>query len=138
MQVNAYLNFGGNCAEAFRYYEKHLGGKIEMLMTFAQAPADLKTPAAWKDKVLHARLSLGDTAIMGADTENYQPMRSFYLSLTFDSDAEAERAYKVLADGGEVQMPIQETFFASRFGQCRDKFGTSWMVLHMKPAPVRA
>jgi PhnB protein len=138
MRVNAYLNFGGNCAEAFRFYEKHLGGKVEMLMTFAQAPQDLKTPTGWKDKVLHARMSLGDSAIMGSDVEKYQPMRSFYISLDVDSDAEAERVYKVLSDGGEIQMPLQETFYASRFGQCRDKFGTSWMVGHMKPAPVQA
>jgi PhnB protein len=138
MKMNAYLNFGGNCAEAFRYYEKHLGGKIENMMPFNQAPPDVKVDPNWKDKVMHARMSLGETTLMGADTPNYQPMRSFYLSLEVDSDDEAEHLYKALADGGEIQMPMQETFFATRFGQCRDKFGTSWMVLSARPMPAQA
>lgn len=139
MKMHTYLNFGGNCAEAFRFYEKHLGGKIGMIMTFGEAPpGQAKFEPKWKDKVLHARMTLGDTELMGADVEKYQPMRSVYLSVDLPSDVEAERIYKALSDGGEIQMPLQETFFASRFGQCRDKFGTSWMVSHMKPAPVQA
>src|SRR5437016_2652110 len=121
MRMNTYVNFAGKCAEAFRFYEQHLGGKIDMLMTHAEAPVPSSLPPDWKDAVLHARISVGGTELMGADIPNAQPMRSAYLSLSVDSDAEAERVYSVLSDGGEVFMPLQETFFASRFGQCRDR-----------------
>jgi PhnB protein len=136
MKMHAYLNFGGNCAEAFRFYEKHLGGQIGMMMTHGQGPDPTRVQPDWKDKVLHARMSLGDTELMGADIPGYQPMRSVYLSLSVDNDPEAERIFRVLSKGGEIFMPLQETFFASRFGQCRDAFGTSWMILHMRPVPV--
>jgi PhnB protein len=135
MKLTTYLNFGGNCAEAFRFYEEHLGGKNTRMMTFEQAPDQSKIEPEWKNKVLHARIDLGDTVLMGADIPRYQPMRSVYLSLSVDSDAEAERVYSRLSDGGEIFMPMQETFFASRFAQLRDRFGTSWMILHEKPMP---
>jgi PhnB protein len=138
MKLNTYLNFGGNCAEAFRFYEKHLGGKLGMMMTHAQAPNPTNVPPDWKDKVLHARISLGDTDLMGADIPRYQPMRSVYLSLGVESDAEAERIYSALSAGGEIFMPMQETFFATRFAQLRDKFGTSWMIIHERPMPPRS
>lgn len=137
MKLNAYLNFGGNCAEAFRFYEKHLGGKIGMMMTHEQAPQPSKLGPDWKHKVLHARITIGDTEVMGADIPSYQPMRSVYLSLGVASDGEAERIFKALSDGGEIFMPMQETFFASRFAQLRDKFGTSWMIIHERPMPPR-
>jgi PhnB protein len=135
MKLNTYLNFHGNCAEAFRFYEKHLGGKVGMVMTFDQAPQEVKIDPEWKKKVLHARMSLGGTDLMGADIPNQQPMRSVYLTLGVDSDAEAERVWGVLAEGGEIFMPMQETFFATRFGQLRDQFGTSWMIICEKPMP---
>ena len=138
MKMSTYLNFGGNCAEAFRFYEKHLGGKIGGLMTFAQAPDQSQVEPGWRDKVLLARFSLGGFELIGADIPRYQPMRSVYLSLSVESDAEAERIYAALSEGGEIFMPMQETFFATRFGQCRDKFGTSWMVLHERPMPPAA
>jgi len=137
MKLNAYLNFGGNCAEAFRFYEKHLGGKIGMMMTHQQAPQPSKLAPEWKDKVLHARIAIGDTEVMGADIPSYQPMRSVYLSLGVESDREAERIFAALSDGGEIFMPMQETFFATRFAQLRDKFGTSWMIIHERPMPPR-
>jgi PhnB protein len=131
VKLLTYLNFGGNCREAFRYYEEHLGGKIGMMMTHGQAPVpNSNIPADWKDAVLHARMSLGETELLGADTPNYKPMRSAYLSLMVDSVAEAERIYAALSDGGEIFMPMAETFFAIRFAQLRDKFGTSWMILY--------
>jgi PhnB protein len=134
MKMNTYLNYGGNCAEAFAFYEKELGAKINMLMTHGQSP----TPGLgeeMKDKVLYASLSIADTVVMASDVpaERFQPMRSVYLCLGVDSDAEAERVYALLSDGGQVYMPIQETFFATRFAQLRDRFGTSWMVIHDKP-----
>ena len=136
MKMHAYLNFGGNCAEAFRFYEQHLGGRIGMMMTHGESPGPSGVQSDWKDKVLHARMSLGDTELLGADIPGYQPMRSVYLSLSVESDTEAERIFRVLSKGGEIFMPLQETFFASRFGQCRDPFGISWMVTHMRPVPV--
>ena len=90
-------------------------------------------PPDWKGRVLHARMDLGGTELRGADIPSYEPMRSAYLSLTVNSNEEAERVYGLLSDGGQIFMPIQETFFASRFAMLRDKFGTSWMLLHPRP-----
>ena len=87
--------------------------------------------------MLHARISIGDTELMGADIPNAQPMRSAYLSLGVQSDAEAERIFSALSEGGEVFMPIQETFFATRFAQLRDRFGINWMIIHERPMPAR-
>jgi len=133
VKMNTYVNFAGNCAEAFRFYEKHLGGKIGMLMTHSQAPDQSRVKPELKDAVLHARISLDGTELMGADIPNAEPMRSAYLSLRVESDGEAERIFAALAAGGEVFMPLQETFFASRFGQLRDQFGINWMILHERP-----
>lgn len=135
MKLNTYLNFGGNCAEAFRFYEKHLGAKIDTIMKFSDMPGPHMAPPGMKDGVLHARITFGDTVIMASDVphDRFQPMRSVYLSLAVSSDGEAERIFALLADGGEVFMPVQETFFATRFAQLRDKFGTLWMIIHEKP-----
>jgi PhnB protein len=137
MKLNTYVNFAGTCAEAFRYYEKHLGAKIGMMMTHGQAPVPSPVGPEWKDAVLHAQISLGGTELMAADIPSAQPMRSAYLTLSVDSDIEAERIFSALSDGGQVLMPIQETFFASRFGQARDRFGINWMILHERPMPPR-
>ena len=136
MQLNTYLNYGGNCEEAFRFYEEHLGGKITMLMRHGETPSPNPQIAPdWKDKVLHARVTLGGTELLGADIprDRFQPMRSAYLSLTVDSDEEADRIYALLTTGGEIFMKLEETFFASRFAMFRDRFGTSWMLLHPRP-----
>ena len=132
MKLQTYVNFAGKCAEAFRFYEQHLGGKILMLTTHGQAPVQGRVDAAWKDAVLHARLSLGADELMGADIPNAEPMRSAYLSLSVESDSEAERIFSALADGGQIFMPMQETFFATRFGQLRDRFGINWMILRQR------
>ena len=138
MKVNTYVNFAGKCAEAFRFYEKHLGGKIGMMMTHGQAPDQSQVKPELKDAVLHARISIGDTEIMGADIPNAQPMRSAYLSLGVKSDTEAERIFSALSDGGEAFMPMQETFFATRFAQLRDRFGINWMIIHERPMAGRS
>jgi PhnB protein len=134
MQLHTYLNYGGNCEEAFRFYERHLGGKITMLMRHGEQPTPGDVPPEWKDKVLHARMNLGGTELLGADipADRFQPMRSAYLSLTLDSIDEAERVYALLSDGGQIFMPMDETFFANRFAMLRDRFGTSWMLLNPK------
>jgi PhnB protein len=138
MRLNTYVNFAGKCAEAFRYYEQHLGGKIGMMMTHGQAPDQTQMRPEWKDMVLHATIAMGGTELMGADVPSAEPMRSAYLSLGVDSDAEAERIFAALADGGQALMPLQETFFATRFGQVRDRFGLNWMILHQRPMPSGA
>ena len=136
MQLHTYLNYGGNCEEAFRFYERHLGGTITMLMRHGEQPAPTGVLPEWKDKVLHARMNLGGTELLGADIpgDRFQPMRSAYLSLTVDSIDETERIYALLSVGGQIFMPIDETFFANRFAMLRDRFGTSWMLLHPKPS----
>lgn len=135
MKLYTYLNYGGNRQEAFRFYEHHLGGKITMMMTHGQGPNPNDGPPNWKNAILHARMNIGETELLGADIPSYQPMRSAYLTLIVSSIDEAERIYAVLSDGGEVFMPMNETFFAFRFAQLRDRFGTSWMILHERPRP---
>jgi len=136
MTMRTYVNFAGTCTEAFRFYEEHLGGTISMMMTHGEAPDQSRARPELKNAVLHARISIGGTLLMGADIPNAEPMRSAYLSLGVDSDAEAERIFSALSDGGQVFMPMQETFFATRFGQLRDRFGINWMVIHERPAPA--
>ena len=123
MQLDIYLNYRGNCEEAFRFYEQHLGGKITMLMRHRESPnPNPGVGPEWGDKVLHAHMSLGGTELLGADIPQAEPMRSAYLSLTLGDAAEVERVYALLTDGGQVFMPIQQTFFATRFAMLRDRF----------------
>ena len=138
MKMYTYVNFAGKCAEAFRFYEQHLGGKTLMMMTHGQSPDQVKVSPDWKDMVLHARIAIGGTDLLGADIPSAQPMRSAYLSLSVESDADAERIFTALSDGGEVFMAMQETFFATRFGQLRDRFGLNWMIIHERPMPSPA
>jgi len=135
MKLDIYLNYGGNCEQAFRFYEHELGGKITMMMRHGEQPNAANVPANWKNAILHARIEFGKTVLMGADIppDRFQPMRSAYLTLTLDSAEQAERLYALLADGGQIFMKMEETFFASRFAMLRDKFGTSWMLLHERP-----
>lgn len=135
MDMYTYVNFAGTCREAFKYYEKHLGGTIGMLMTHADSPGPSRLGPEWKDAVLHARISIGGAELAGADIPKAEPMRSAYLSLNADSDAEAERIYLALADGGQVLMKMEETFVASRFGQVRDRFGINWMIVRQRAMP---
>ena len=132
MKLYTYLNYGGNCRQAFEFYAEHLGGKITMLTTHGEMPDPSKVPPEWRNAVLHARIELGGTVVLGADIppERFQPMRSAYLSLLVDSVDEAERIYSLLSEGGQIFMPMQETFFARRFAMLRDRFGTSWMLLY--------
>jgi len=135
MKVHTYLNFNGNCAEAFRYYEQHLGGTPGMMMKHGDNPDPRRLGPEMKDQVLHAQMTIANAELMGADVPNAEPTRSAYLSISADSDADAERMFHALSDGGEVFMPMQETFFATRFGMCRDRFGVGWMLLRERPQP---
>jgi PhnB protein len=130
MRMNTYVNFAGKCAEAFRFYEERLGGRIGVMLTHAQSPVNTPTDPSWTNAILHARVTIAGTELMGADIPHAAPMRSAYLSLQVESAAEAERVFTALSDGGRVFMPMQETFFASRFAQLQDRFGVNWMILH--------
>lgn len=135
MKLHTYLNYGGNCEQAFRFYEQHLGAKITAMMTHGQQPDPTGVAPDWRKAILYARMTIGETELMGSDVppERFQPMRSVYLSLTVSSTKEAERIHALLSDGGQIFMPMQETFFAFRFSMLRDKFGTSWMIIHERP-----
>ena len=132
MRLYTYLNYGGNCRQAFEFYAKHLGGKITFITTHGELPDASQVLPEWRNAVLHARIELGETVVLGADIppDRFQPMRSAYLTLMLGSIDEAERLYALLTDGGEIFMPMEETFFAHRFAMLRDRFGTSWMLLH--------
>lgn len=129
MRLDIYVNYRGRCEEAFRFYERHLGGRITGIARHAQQP-NPNLPAEWGDKVLHARIEIGNAVLMGADVPGAEPMRSAYVTLTLDTEADAERIYGALTDGGEIFMKMDEMPFANRFAMLRDRFGTSWMLLH--------
>jgi PhnB protein len=135
MKLNTYLNFPGNCAEAMNFYVKHLGAKILHSMTFDQMPDPKNIPPGLEKGVLHASFTIGDGLLMASDgpPERVQSMRSAYLTLHMDSTEEVERIHNALSDGGEIFMPLGETFFAHSFAQLRDKFGINWMLIHEKP-----
>jgi PhnB protein len=134
MKLYTQLNFGGNCEDAFRFYEKHLGGRITMMMNQSQAPG---ASASGGKAIIHARIDLGDTVLIANDVPAsiFEKMRSVYLYLSVDSAKEAERVHELLAEGGEVFMPMEETFFATRFSMLRDRFGVSWSIIHERPRP---
>lgn len=133
MRLDVYLNYPGTCEEAFRFYEEQLGGRITGIRRHGEVP-NSRLPEEWKDNVLHARIEIGNLVLMGADIPNAEPMRSAYLTLRLDSAEEAERVYGLLGEGGQIFMRMEQTFFASRFAQLRDRFGTSWMLLHESDA----
>ena len=136
MEMNTYLTFNGRCEAAFKFYEQCLGGKITLLQTHGDSPMAEHVSPEWRDKIIHARLILGDNVLMGSDTppEHYAKPQGFSVALHTTDTAEAERAFHALAENGTVQMPIQETFWAHRFGMLVDQFGIPWMVNHEKPA----
>ncbi len=130
-QLDVYLTFDGNCAEAMRFYERTLGGKLETLMTFGDSPMAEQCPAGAEDRIMHARLTLGDRVLMASDGmlgQPYEGMKNISLSLIYPTTGEAERIFGVLAEGGRVTMPFQKTFWTDGFGMVVDRFGTPWMV----------
>ena len=130
MQLNPYLNFNGQCEEAFRFYEKCLGGTILAMMSHEGSPMEGQVPAEWRNKIMHARMSVGNDLLMGSDSppSHYQQPQGFSVTVNIAEPADAERVFRALADGGKVHMPLQETFWAKRFGTLVDRFGIPWMV----------
>ncbi len=128
MKLNTYLNYKGNCREAFQFYEKHLGGKITMISTFGDMRDKDTFLPDWEDKILHAQIEIGNGILMGADIPTAEPMRSAYITLSVQDENETERIYNLLSDGGQIFMKLDKTFFASKFAMLRDKFGTNWML----------
>ena len=136
MQLNPYLTFRGECQAAFKFYERCLGGKLEFVLTHGESPMANQVPAEWHSKIMHARMVVGNQVLMGSDAppDRYEAPKGFSLSIGIDQPAEAERVFNALAEKGTVQMPIQETFWARRFGTLVDQFGIPWMINCEKPA----
>jgi PhnB protein len=134
MQVQPYLFFYGKCEEAIEFYKEKLGAEVDALMRFKEAPE--KAPPGtiapgWDDKVMHSSFRIGDSAVMASDGMGPEEatFKGIELTLSVESEAEADRLFNALAEGGKVQMPIAKTFFAKRFGVVADRFGVSWMVI---------
>jgi len=134
MQVQPYLFFDGRCEEALEFYRKALGAEVTMLSRFKDSPDPAMCPPGSEDKVMHATLRIGDTTVMASDgrCQGQPSFQGFSLSIAAASEAEADRLFAAVADGGQVQMPLAKTFFASRFGMAADRFGVSWMVVAMQ------
>jgi PhnB protein len=129
MQLVPYLSFNGQCKTAFQFYERVLGGKITGIFTYGETPAAEHVPPEARDRVIHVRLEAGDAVLMGADSPTkYEPPRGICVSLHLKDTAQGERIFNALADGGTVQMPFEETFWAERFGMVTDRFGIPWMI----------
>lgn len=128
MKLDVYVNYPGYCKEAFQFYEQHLGGNIILMTMYEQQLPNF--PKEWKNPIVHARIEIGGTILMGADIPNAEPMRSAYLTLGTDTPEEAERIYNLLSENGEIFMEMKKTPFANRFAMLRDKFGTSWLLLN--------
>ncbi|HSB17866.1 MAG TPA: VOC family protein [Bryobacteraceae bacterium] len=130
MQLNPYLTFNGQCEAAFKFYERCLGGKIEAMIPHAGTPVEQHVPPEWRKKILHARLTMGGEVLMGSDAppDRYEEPKGFSVSLQIKDPADAERIFAALAENGVVRMPLQQTFWAARFGMLVDRFGTPWMI----------
>ncbi|MGH9457336.1 MAG: VOC family protein [Thermoanaerobaculia bacterium] len=132
MPPTPYLFFNGNCAEAMRFYERVLGGKLDPVMTYADSPEGPPPPKVTPDKIMHARLVLPDGgAIMASDDMSgapYRGMSGFAVTLVYPAAAEVKRVFEALADGGRIDMPLDKTFWSEAFGGVTDRFGTPWMI----------
>jgi PhnB protein len=131
VRVNPYLNFDGQCAEAFRFYEQVLGGTIEVMMTHGESPIAGEVSPEWHDRILHARLAIGDQVLLASDSppEYYEKPQGLHVALNIDKSADAERIFRALADNGTVTMEFGPTFWAAGgFGMLVDRFGTPWLI----------
>lgn len=132
MRFIPYLNFNGNCREAFDFYAKALNGKITMRMTFGESPMAKEMPADMHDRVMHSQLESAQGILMGTDGPPHAGTGDGVVNVDVTTQAEADRVFKALADGGSVQLPIAETFWAHRFGMLTDRYGKAWMVNCLK------
>lgn len=132
MPIEPYLFFEGRCEEALEFYRRALGAEVEMLMRYKDSPEPIQGKAPPPDKVMHASFRVGDARVMASDgfASGKPSFQGFALSLPVKSDADAERVFGALAEGGQVKMPLTKTFFAKRFGMVADRFGVTWMVIH--------
>lgn len=130
MQIVAYLNFKGDCEAAFKQYEKILGGQIEAMLPYAGTPVAEFVDAGWRDKIMHARMKVGDNLLMATDAppDRYQAPQGISISLQFNDVTETERVFKALAEGGQITMPLDQPFWSRRFGALVDRFGIPWML----------
>jgi PhnB protein len=133
MRVEPYLFFNGRCEEAVEFYKKALGAEVAMLMRFKDSPephAPGMLPPGSENKVMHVSFRVGDTTVMASDgfCKGQTEFQGLSLSLTVSNEAEADRVFAALADGGQVQMPLNKTFWSPRFGMVTDRFGLGWMV----------
>jgi PhnB protein len=136
VQLHPNLTFDGQCEAAFKFYEKHLGGRIVFMMTHEDTPMDLPTPSDWGKKISHATFAHASFTLYGSDAlpGRYQKPQGFALQVNLSDPLEGERIFKALAENGTVQMPLQETFWALRFGVLADQFGVPWLINCEKPA----
>lgn len=136
MQLTPYLNFNGNCREAFDFYANALGGKITVRMTYREAPQEMcdQMPADTLDHVMHSQIESDGAVLMGADGPPPHPEEAIgtTINVIVDDNHQAERIFAALGEGGEIRMPLSETFFAHRWGSLVDRYGKPWMVIHMK------
>jgi PhnB protein len=140
MQVQSYLIFNGRCEEAIEFYKKALGADVEMMMRFKEAPEGQCSPGT-DDKIMHSSFRIGDTVVMASDGMSVgKPLefKGFPLTLDAKDEADAERLFAALADGGQVFQPLIKTFFSPKFGVVSDKFGVSWMVIVPQPMAQKA
>jgi PhnB protein len=130
MKLNPHVSFNGDCEAAFQLYERCLGGKIVVMLTYGNSPMADQAPPQMRGKIVHATLSVGNNVVYGADVppEQYQPPKGFHLTVGLDDPNDAERIFQALSEGGTVQMPLQNTFWAVRFGVLTDRFGVSWEI----------
>jgi PhnB protein len=130
MLLNPYLQYNGQCEAAFNFYEKCLGGKIAFKITYGESPMADQTPSEFRGKIMHMRLIVGDKILMGSDAPagRYEKPQGFSVSLGIETPEEAERIFKALSEKGKVAMPLEETFWARRFGMLVDPFGIPWMI----------
>lgn len=134
MHLNPYLLFSGQCEEAFKFYQKCLGGKIVAMISHEGTPAEQHVPAPWRSKIMHARLETPSGMLMGSDNPQYESPRGFSVALEIKDPKEAERVYSALSESGNLKMPLQETFWAVRFSMFTDRFGVPWMINCPKPS----
>ena len=130
MQINPYLNFNGQCEEAFKFYEQVLNGKIAFMTTWGEMPDAAQLPAEAHKMIMHATLTVGDQTLLGADSPpgSYQPPQGVNVAIHHKETAECKRIFEALAADGKVQMPFQKTFWSAGFGMCVDRFGVPWMI----------